>query len=385
MVDQLSACVPLLRWLYPKKQRTLFYCHFPDQLLAKRDEGGLLGVLKKVYRYPFDWFEGWSMDASDHIVCNSKFSKSMSQSVFPTLDRQFGVIYPCVDAKTSGHIDQEKLWGGRYKILLSINRFERKKDIGLAIRAYSRVSEEERKNSRLILAGGYDLRVSENVSYHNELVQMTDEAGLKHATAKTVPTALAIPEDIQVLFLLSVPEACKATLLENATLLLYTPKNEHFGIVPVEAMKYGVPVLASNTGGPLETILDGKTGWLRDVNQDEEWAYIVRKVLHAFSDTRRAEMGVAARKRVQENFTKEIMAEQLNAEITKMTEERRAPFIERESVIMAIGLAGTFIAALLAIVLRTAFAMDPRSTEFIRVDRSKRTSGDFAMPVMGGT
>ena len=385
MVDQLSACVPLLRWLYPKRQRTLFYCHFPDQLLAKRDEGGLLGMMKQLYRYPFDWFEGWSMNASDQIVCNSDFSKSMSQNMFPTLDRQFGVIYPCVDAKTSENKDSEKLWGGRYKILLSINRFERKKDIGLAIRAYSRVSEDQRKNSRLIVAGGYDLRVPENVSYHNELVQIAEEAGLKHATAKTVPTALAVPKDIQVLFLLSVPEAFKATLLENATLLLYTPKNEHFGIVPVEAMKYGVPVLASNTGGPLETILDGKTGWLRDVDKDEEWAYIMRKVLHAFSDTRRAEMSAAARKRVQENFTKEIMAARLNGEVTKMTKEKRFPFIERESVAMAFGLAGTFIAALLAIVLRSAFAMDPRATEFIRVDRSKSASGSFAMPIMGGT
>ncbi|KAK5955627.1 Alpha-1,3-mannosyltransferase-like protein [Knufia fluminis] len=384
VVDQLSACVPLLRWLYPKRQRTLFYCHFPDQLLAKRDDLGLLGVLKKFYRLPFDWFEGWSMDASDQIVCNSNFSKSMSQNVFPTLERQLGVIYPCVDAKVSEQKDQQKLWEGKYKILLSINRFERKKDIGLAIRAYSRVSDEERKNTRLILAGGYDQRVSENVSYHNELVQMTVEAGLKYATAKTVPTALAIPEEIQVLFLLSIPEAFKATLLENATLLLYTPKNEHFGIVPVEAMKYGVPVLASNTGGPLETILDGKTGWLRDVDKDEEWAYIVRKVLHAFSDTRRTDMSAAAKKRVQENFTKEIMAERFGEEITKMIAEKRHPFVERENVIMAIGVAGMFIAALLAVVLRAAFATDPRSTEFIRVDRSKTSSGGFVMPVMRG-
>lgn len=385
VVDQLSACVPLLRWLYPKRQRTLFYCHFPDQLLAKRDEGGLLGAFKKVYRFPFDWFEGWSMDASDQIVSNSKFSRSTSKIVFPTLERELSVIYPSVDARTSEEKKQERLWDGKYKILLSINRFERKKGIDLAIRAYSRVSEEERKNTRLILAGGYDQRVSENVSYHNELVHMAEEAGLKTATAKTVPTALAVPEDIQVLFLLSVPEAFKAVLLQNAALLLYTPKNEHFGIVPVEAMKYGVPVLASNTGGPLETIVDSRTGWVRDVDKDEEWAYIVRKVLHAFSDSRRAEMSAAAKKHVQENFTKEIMAKRFDEEITKMVGAQRPPFIERDSVIMAVGMTGTFVAALLAIVLRAVFASDPRSTEFIRVDRSKKTSNGFAMPVMGGT
>lgn len=385
IVDQLSACVPLLRWLYPRRQRTLFYCHFPDQLLATRDGSGVLAPLKKFYRMPFDWFEGWSMSAADEIVVNSKFTKSISNQVFPSLGRDLGVIYPCVDATTVEGKEQERLWNGKYKILLSINRFERKKDVGLALRAYSRLSDEERKGTRLIIAGGYDQRVSENVSYHKELVQLAQNHGLMHATAKTVPTALAIPEDIQVLFLLSVPEAFKVTLLQNATLLLYTPKNEHFGIVPVEAMKYGLPVLASNTGGPLETIQDGKTGWLRDVNKTEDWIYIIRKVLLSFSDARKADMSASAKKRVQETFTKPIMARSFDEEISKMVEEKRPPFMDRDAVIMALGVAGIFIAALLAVVLRFAFTADPRSTEFIRVDRAKAKSDDFAMPIVGGT
>lgn len=96
-------------------------------------------------------------------------------------------------------------------------------------------------------------------------------------------------------------------------------------------------------------------------------------------------MSAAAKKHVQENFTKEIMAKRFDEEITKMVGAQRPPFIERDSVIMAVGMTGTFVAALLAIVLRAVFASDPRSTEFIRVDRSKKTSNGFAMPVMGGT
>lgn len=334
---------------------------------------------------PFDWFEGWSMNAADQIVVNSNFTKSVSKKIFPDLDRALGVIYPCVDTSTVPTEEQGKLWDGKYKILLSINRFERKKDIGLAIRAYSRLSEEERKHTRLILAGGYDQRVAENVKYHEELVQMADKGGLAHATAKTVPTALAIPDEIQVLFLLSVPEVFKVTLLENATLLLYTPKNEHFGIVPVEAMKYGLPVLASNTGGPLETILDGKTGWLRDADKTEDWVYIIRKTLLSFSAARRADMSASAKKRVQEHFSKDIMAKRFDEEIEKMLAEERPPFTDRETVILSLGVAGTFIAALLAMILRFAFTTDPRSTEFIRVDRSNVKGDGFAMPVMGGT
>lgn len=319
------------------------------------------------------------MNASDKIVVNSNFTKNVSTTVFPSLYRELGVIYPCVDNVATESTDQDPLWNGQYKILLSINRFERKKDVALAIRAYMNVSETERKNTRLIIAGGYDQRVSENVEYHQELVELAESAGLKSATAKTVPTALAIPEEIQVLFLLSVPEEFKTTLLENASLLLYTPKNEHFGIVPVEAMSHGLPVLASNTGGPLETIIDGKTGWLRDVDKTEEWTYIVRKVLHAFSETRRAEMSAAAKKRVQETFTKQIMARRFDEEIAKMANGNRSKFIERDAVIMAIGVAGCFAAALLAVVFRAVFRTDPRSTEFIRVDRSTTQNDGFSL------
>lgn len=371
IVDQLSACVPLLRWLYPKKQRILFYCHFPDQLLAKRNDVGVLGLLKKIYRAPFDWFEGWSMDASDKIVVNSNFTRTMSKSVFPNLKRELGVIYPCVGAGVSEDKEAGELWGGKYKILLSINRFERKKDIRLAIAAYARISGEERRNTRLIVAGGYDQRVSENVHYHKELEELAAKAGLSYATAKTVPTALAVPDDIQVLFLLSVPDAFKKTLLQSAVLLLYTPKNEHFGIVPVEAMQHGLPVLASNTGGPLETIVDGKTGWLRDTSKEEEWAYIMRKALHAFSPERKKTMTEAARNRVQAHFTRPIMATKFDEEITKMVDGRRPPFIEREAVIMAISVVGCLIAGILAAVLRRVFAVDPRSTAFIRAERLK--------------
>jgi len=340
-------------------------------------------MVKNIYRYPFDWFEGWSMNASDQIVVNSKFTRGVARKVFPTLDRDFGVIYPCVDANINETSTKERLWGGDYKILLSINRFERKKDIGLAIRAYTRLSAEEREGTRLILAGGYDPRVAENVEYHQELLEQVESIGLKAATVKTVPTALGVPYDVKVIFLLSVSEAFKIVLLQNASLLLYTPKNEHFGIVPVEAMKYGLPVLASNTGGPLETIVDGRTGWLRDVDKVGEWVYVIRKVLLSFSDVRKADMSNTAKQRVQQNFTKAIMARRFEEEIEKMVTGKRTAFLRRETVIMAIALVGTFGAALLAVVFRTVFRTDPRSTAFIRVDRSEAKMDGFVMPGMG--
>ena len=323
------------------------------------------------------------MRGADGIVVNSNFTKAISKKVFPSLEHDLGVIYPCVDAAEEVRTDDGQLWEGKFKLLLSINRFERKKDIALAIKAYSSLSKEERHGTRLVIAGGYDQRVNENVQYHQELEKLATEGNLMHATAKTVPTALAMPKDIQVLFLLSIPDAFKTVLLQQSILLLYTPKNEHFGIVPVEAMKYGLPVLASNTGGPLETILDGKTGWLRDVDMMTDWVYIIRKVLLSFSDTRKADMSRAAKVRVQQLFTRDVMAENFEGKIEKMLRSPRPPFMERETVIIAIGLVGTFLAAFLAVVMRFAFHVDPRATEFIRVDRSKVKRPDTMMPLVG--
>jgi len=38
--------------------------------------------------------------------------------------------------------------------------------------------------------------------------------------------------------------------------------NEDWGIVPLEAMAHGKPVLAVNSGGPTESVVDGETGFL---------------------------------------------------------------------------------------------------------------------------
>ncbi|ETI21019.1 hypothetical protein G647_07362 [Cladophialophora carrionii CBS 160.54] len=377
VVDQLSACVPLLRWLFPRRQRTLFYCHFPDQLLADRRTSGLLGLLKKAYRYPFDWFEGWSMSASDRIVVNSNFTKSVASRVWPALSESLGVIYPCVniqETKVQVEPEETPLWDGRFKILLSINRFERKKDIGLAIRAYNNLCADARKGTRLIIAGGYDQRVSENVDYHKELVDMAEGFGLSAATAKTVPTALGIPDDIQVLFLLSVPGPFKETLLNNARLLLYTPSNEHFGIVPVEAMQHGLPVLASNTGGPLETIVEGETGWLRDVTKVEEWTVVIDKILNGMSSADLESMSHNGRKRVHHYFTRVIMAEKLSNELDAMLRNKRSTFLERKDIIFGLSLVAAFAAALFATVVKAKGGQgDRRATEFVR---AKRMHGD---------
>lgn len=210
--------------------------------------------------------------------------------------------------------------------------------------------------------GGYDPRVSENVLYHQELEALASSLGLSHATAKNVSTALAIPSNIEVLFLLSVPGPFKSTLLRNAKLLIYTPTNEHFGIVPVEAMQYGVPVLAANTGGPLETILDGKTGWLRDVKNISAWTDVMSQVVNNAHGAEMQMMGLEGKQRVQNEFSRTKMSHRLEDQIEEMIQARRKAFVEWKDMILGLSVIGIFVAALLLTLMSVSGLSRPSRT-----------------------
>jgi alpha-1,3/alpha-1,6-mannosyltransferase len=283
------------------------------------------------------------MSFADSIAVNSGFTKGMVGKVWPALvqKKELEIVYPCVDVKERKSEDDVVAAWSNLNVLLSINRFEKKKDIGLAIKAYAGLGKQGRKGVRLVVAGkffkdypnqkntnwpgGYDNRVQENVTYHAELEKLAESLNLKHRTTKTIVTALNVPDDTDVLFFQNVPSALKEMLLKSAKLLIYTPSNEHFGIVPLEAMLAGVPVLAANTGGPLETVVDGKTGWLCPHDDTEKWTAVMDKVLHKMSDTEVKAIGKAGTERVKREFSDIKMAERLDGIIDSMARvERRS-------------------------------------------------------------
>ena len=67
-------------------------------------------------------------------------------------------------------------------VFLSINRFERKKNIALAVQALAvlrkTLPEDTFKRVHLVVAGGYDPRVKENVEYFEHLTELANAQGL---------------------------------------------------------------------------------------------------------------------------------------------------------------------------------------------------------------
>ena len=191
--------------------------------------------------------------------------------------------------------------------------------------------------------------VDENVAYHNELVSLAESLKLTTATARNIVSALNIPDDIEVLFLLSVPAQLKTMLLDAATMLLYTPSNEHFGIVPLEAMLAGVPVLAANSGGPVETVVDGETGWLRPVDHPTAWIKVMQDALQKTSKGQLQKMGKQGQQRVKAEFSDAKMAVRLKEEIEAMVNAPRQDVTVLPGVLLGLGFLGFFVAVLYAV------------------------------------
>lgn len=119
-------------------------------------------------------------------------------------------------------------------------------------------------------------------------------------------------------------------------------------------MLAGVPVLAANSGGPLETVLDAETGWLRDVEKVEEWTDVMKQVLTEMSDQQLGQMGANGKRRVREEFSEAKMAKRLDDEFEAMVTGRRVLATELGDVALSIPvLAGCVFA--IGAVIRAAY------------------------------
>jgi glycosyltransferase involved in cell wall biosynthesis len=63
----------------------------------------------------------------------------------------------------------------------------------------------------------------------------------------------------EVMFVLNPSDSLLSAILRRATVLVFAPV-EDFGIIPVEAMAAGTPVLVNSVGGAVESVIDGVTG-----------------------------------------------------------------------------------------------------------------------------
>jgi glycosyltransferase involved in cell wall biosynthesis len=85
--------------------------------------------------------------------------------------------------------------------------------------------------------------------------------------------------------------------MRSADVVACCPWYEPFGLVAVEALACGVPVVASAVGGLAETVIDGVTGMHVPARRPDRIARAINDVLS--DEPRRAEMGRAAARRAR--------------------------------------------------------------------------------------
>ncbi len=103
-----------------------------------------------------------------------------------------------------------------------------------------------------------------------------------------------------VTFTGQVPDA--GPYIEQMDVLVNASDPEPFGIVLLEGMARGVPVVAVDSGGPAEFIEDGRTGVLARSGEPDALADALERLLRAAPESRRA-IGEAGRERFLTEFT----------------------------------------------------------------------------------
>jgi D-inositol-3-phosphate glycosyltransferase len=218
--------------------------------------------------------------SADRIVVASDHERHLLTSLYAASDDRIAVV-PCgVDLDLFSPMDKEfarRRLGLRKteRIILFVGRIEPLKGIDILIGAAAQLHDDE--NFAVLIVGG-DARAESQI-----------EALRSQAAALGV--------DHHISFVGSV-EHDKLPLYYNAADVCVVPSYyESFGLVAVESMACGTPVVASRVGGLTTTISDGETGYLIPWRCPEPFAERLELLLD--NDELRASFGRAGREAVE--------------------------------------------------------------------------------------
>jgi len=179
----------------------------------------------------------------DRVICASEGEKEMLLSLYGVPAQRVSVV-PCgVDVERFRPLDRSRVRRRfgiplKERVVLFVGRIEPLKGIDVLLRAVSHIDGE----FRVLLIGGD----RKDVARKGEL--------------SALATELRIAD--KVTFLDAVPHVDLPLYYNAADVCVVPSYYESFGLVAVEAMACGVPVIASRVGGLTETVQDGQTGYL---------------------------------------------------------------------------------------------------------------------------
>ncbi len=260
------------------EQLHIFYCHTPPRFLYnypseidRRDS--LIGPLLKPIDHILRLWDYSSAQRPDLIVANSKNTAGRIKKFWGR--EADAVIYPPVVTTSSSNNTNRSYDGENF--YLYVGRLSAYKNVDVAIKACNKLK--------------LPLKVAGTGREEDKLRQI---AG---------PT-------VEMLGFVSNSELSK--LYSNCKAVIFPVSEEDFGIVPVEAMSYGKPVIALRGGGAEETIIQGQTGTFFDHATVES---LTRALMDFDTSKYRGEDCVAQAKQ----FSKENFVQQFRDLVTSHT------------------------------------------------------------------
>jgi glycosyltransferase involved in cell wall biosynthesis len=247
---------------------------------------------------------------SDHIV-------NLVRERFPHHSHKCITAYNGVDVDTFGKSRGDDPPGDPDTVVAFVGRLSPEKGIHDLIQAFLLIADDH-PGARLELIGPAGA-VAEDfiVGISNDaLIASLDDfyqGDYFQQLVAMVPPRL----ENRVVFRGGLPHAEVAELLVQADMLVNPSYVEAFGMPLVEAMASSLPVVATRTGGMVEIVDDGYTGFLVDRGDVAQLANAISRLLRE-RDLRRS-MGAAGRIRAEELFSWNNISRALRCEYDRLT------------------------------------------------------------------
>ncbi|MDJ0736535.1 MAG: glycosyltransferase family 1 protein [Nostocaceae cyanobacterium] len=204
--------------------------------------------------------------------------------------------FGCIDrtaARAKLRIDPET------KVILYVGRFDPRKGIETLVRAVAQSKLHGSYNLQLIIGGGSRPGHSDG-DERDRIEKIVAELGMTEFTS--FPGRLS--QDIL------------PTYYAAADVCVVPSHYEPFGLVAIEAMASGTPVVASDVGGLQFTVVPGETGLLAPPQNVDGFATAIDRII--INPQWRDKLGEAARKRVVTKFSWDGVAQQLSQLYTEL-------------------------------------------------------------------
>ncbi len=198
-----------------------------------------------------------------------------------------------LQARAELGIDKETL------VVLYVGRFDQRKGIETLVLAVARSQVRQQREVLLIIGGGSRPGQSDGIE-RERIESIVDELGMRPHTI--FPGRLS-DEVLPVYY-------------AAADVCVVPSHYEPFGLVAIEAMASGTPVVASDVGGLQFTVVPEQTGLLVPPKDDVAFAAAIDRIL--LNPTWRDQLGQAARSRVEAKFSWDGVAAQLSQLYTQI-------------------------------------------------------------------